>query len=274
MRFAICNETFEGWKFADACRVAAEAGYEGIELAPFTFAPSVDALGPAERAAIRAEAVAHGLEIVGLHWLLVSPPGLHISAADVEVRQRTQRYLEALIQFCADLGGRVLVFGSPRQRSVPPGTDYAAARQRALETFAVCGRAAERYGVFFCLEPLSPEETNFMTTAREAIEIIRELAMPHVRLLLDVKAMSSESRPIPEIIREGAPYLEHFHCNDANRRGPGFGSTDFHPILQALKEIGYRGYGSVEVFDYSPDPETIARQSIAYLRRIAADVGI
>jgi sugar phosphate isomerase/epimerase len=274
VRFAICNETFEGWNFAEVCRVVAEAGYDGIELAPFTFAPSVEDLGPAEREAIRREARTHGLEIVGLHWLLVSPAGLHISSPDDAVRRSTVGYLDALIQFCADLGGRVLVFGSPQQRIVLPGMTHAEARQRALETFAACGRAAERSGVLFCLEPLSPSETNFMTSARDAISMIEALQMPSVRLLLDVKAMSSEGRSIPVVIRESAPYLAHFHCNDANRRGPGFGETDFVPIFQALKEAGYRGYGSVEVFDYRPDPQTIATASLAYLRRVAAAVAL
>jgi sugar phosphate isomerase/epimerase len=61
--------------------------------------------------------------------------------------------------------------------------------------------------------------------------------------------------------------VAHVHANDANRRGPGFGETDFGPIAKTLADIGYKGWVSVEVFDYSPDPETIARQSLAYLQQ-------
>jgi sugar phosphate isomerase/epimerase len=81
--------------------------------------------------------------------------------------------------------------------------------------------------------------------------------------------MCSELTPIPELIRAHAAVLGHFHANDANRRGPGFGTTDFVPILQALTESHYAGWVSVEVFDYTPDPVTIARESIRYLRACA-----
>ncbi len=81
--------------------------------------------------------------------------------------------------------------------------------------------------------------------------------------------MSSEGTPIPEIIEQHADLLEHFHTNDPNKLGPGFGELDFVPILAALEKVGYNGWLSVEVFDYSPGPETLARQSIEYLQRCA-----
>ncbi len=82
-----------------------------------------------------------------------------------------------------------------------------------------------------------------------------------------------EVAPMPNLIRLAAPYLAHFHANDANLRGPGFGSTDFVPIFRALSEVGYRGYVSVEVFDFKPGPAVIARDSLRYMReaeRLAA----
>jgi sugar phosphate isomerase/epimerase len=78
--------------------------------------------------------------------------------------------------------------------------------------------------------------------------------------------MATESQPAPELIRRHAARTGHFHANDPNKRGPGFGDTDFVPIFRALKESGYSGWVSVEVFDYSPDPETIARESLRYMR--------
>lgn len=160
-----------------------------------------------------------------------------------------------------------MVFGSPKQRAVPPGLDAASASRLAEEALATpLDRAAAR-GVVICLEPLSPEETDFINTAEQARAFIEQVAHPNLRLLLDVKAMSSESRPIPDIVRENRRYLAHVHANDANRRGPGFGDTDFGPIAKALAAIGYDAWVSVEVFDYSPDPETIARQSLAYLKQ-------
>jgi sugar phosphate isomerase/epimerase len=82
--------------------------------------------------------------------------------------------------------------------------------------------------------------------------------------------MSSEPTPVTELIRQYGAIAHHFHANDANRRGPGFGDVDFKPIFQALRESGYNRWVSVEVFDYKPDPETITTKSIEYMRQSLA----
>jgi D-psicose/D-tagatose/L-ribulose 3-epimerase len=267
-KFAICNETFGEQPWDEVCRFVAETGYDGIELAPFTFAPSVEELGKEERLAIARTARNAGLEIVGLHWLLVSPPGLHINSPDAELRRRTREYLRALVHFCGDVGGRVMIFGSPKQRWLEADTPRQQAWEWTAETYrSVMPDAADR-GVTLCMEALPPPESNFIETAAEAAQMVRTVDHSNFRLMLDVKSMCAESRPVPEIIREFLPLVEHFHANDANRRGPGFGDTDFRPIAAALLEGGYQGYVSVEVFDYSPDPQTIAQESLRTLRQV------
>ncbi len=266
LRYAICNELFENWAVDAVFRFAAETGYDAVELAPFTLAPSIYELSAERRQAIARSARAHGVEIAGLHWILVGPPGLHVSHPDPLVRGRTVSYLEALIRACADLGGKVLVFGSPKSRDVVAGMTYDQARKLALDTFGSCARAAEAAGVTFCLEPLAPDSTNFMTSAAEVVGLVEQIGSPGLRMILDVKSMCSEATSPPELIRTAAPYVAHFHANDANLRGPGFGSVDFVPIFRALAEVGYAGYVSVEVFDFKPDPETIARESLRYMR--------
>jgi D-psicose/D-tagatose/L-ribulose 3-epimerase len=268
-RFAICNETFGDWPWERVCRFTAETGYQGVEIAPFTFGSSVEEVPAARRREIRRQAEEAGLEIVGLHWLLASPKGLHVHTRDRALRQRTTDYLRALVDFAGDLGARVMVFGSPAQRRLEDG-DVQGAWERTQEAYRqVLPTLAERE-VILCQESLPAPEADFIMTVAEAARMVREIDHPNFRLMLDVKSMCSEDRPPEAIIREHAPLLEHFHANDANRRGPGFGETDFRPIAAALKEVGYRGYVSVEVFDYTPDPETIARESLRYLREVWA----
>jgi sugar phosphate isomerase/epimerase len=266
MRYAICNETFGDWDFARACAVAAEHGYTGIEIAPFTFAARITDLSAERRNDVRRQASEAGLSIVGLHWLLAKTEGLHVTSPNQEVRARTADYLGGLARCCRDLGGKVLVFGSPPQRRIPAGHTLAEATDFAAETLSRVQPILEETGVTLALEPLAPAETDFLTTCAEAVALLDRLDHPRFALHLDVKAMCSEAVPIPDLIRRFAPRTAHLHANDANRRGPGFGDVDFRPILRALRESDYGGWISVEVFDYSPDPITIARESIGYLR--------
>ncbi|MBM3459433.1 MAG: sugar phosphate isomerase/epimerase [Armatimonadetes bacterium] len=266
-KFAICNETYQDWTWEEVCRSVAETGYNGVEIAPFTFGPDVRDVGPARRREIRQAAADHGLEIVGLHWLLVSPKGLHVHTRDAELRAKTVAYLRALIEFAGDVGAPVMIFGSPFQRKLEDG-DRQGAWERTQDSYRQLLPDLEARGVRLCQESLPAPECDFIMTAAEAARMVGEIAHPNFRLMLDVKSMCSEDRSPAEIIREFAPLVDHFHANDANRRGPGFGDTDFRPIACALQETGYQGYVSVEVFDYTPDAVTIARESLRTLREV------
>jgi sugar phosphate isomerase/epimerase len=267
VRFAICNELFEGWDFGRLCGFVREVGYDGLEVAPFTLGEAPVELTPAARAGLRRQAEEAGIEIIGLHWLLARTQGLHLTSPDAEVRGRTSAYLSSLARLCRDLGGALMVFGSPAQRSRLPGVSPDAALDFAAETIRGTFQALGEHGVTLCLEPLTRDETDFMNTCDEAVRLIEIVGHPRVMLHLDVKAMSSEPTPVPDLIRRHAARTGHFHANDPNRRGPGFGDTNFAPIFAALREAGYNRWVSVEVFDFSPDPETIARRSLEYMRQ-------
>ena len=266
MKFAICNETFLDWPLDRAFDFAAECGYTGIEIAPFTLAADARQITTAQRADVRRFADAAGLEVVGLHWLLAKTSGFYLTSPDAEVRRRTAEYVQDLARLCRDLGGSVMVFGSPQQRNLLPGVSMQQALAHAAEVFERCVSVLEQTDVTLAVEPLGPAEGDFLNTAADAVKLIESIGSPHCRLLLDCKAMSSESTPIPDIIRRFAPLLDHFHANDPNKQGPGFGELDFVPILAALGELDYRGWVSVEVFDYSPGVERLARESIDNLR--------
>ncbi len=266
-RYAICNETFEGWPLERACAFAAQCGYTGLELAPFTLANRVTEIAGPRRSAIRRTIEKAGLVAIGLHWLLAKTTGYHLTSPDAAVRQRTADYLAELARFCADVGGTLLIFGSPKQRDLLPGVTRQQAMGFAAEVIGRILPVLEKTRVILAIEPLAPETTNFITTAEQGMELVRRVDAPWCRLHLDCRAMSSEATPIPELIRRHRQHLVHFHANDANGQGPGFGKLDFVPILRALVETGYRGWVSVEVFDLSPGIEATARKSIEYLKR-------
>jgi sugar phosphate isomerase/epimerase len=250
----------------DICSIVRELGYEGLEIAPFTLAARITEVSKERRRELKAIAEERGLRIIGLHWLLAKTEGFHLNSPDETVRSRTAEYLGELARCCRDLGGDLLVFGSPAQRLKPAGAAGQQAAKWAVDTFRRATPAIADSGVRLCLEPLPPKETDFINTIDEALDLLREISHPSFMLHLDVKAMGSESAPTPELVRRHAGQATHFHANDATGKGPGAGPTDFIPIFQALKDGGYAGWISVEVFDYTPDPITIARQSISYMK--------
>jgi sugar phosphate isomerase/epimerase len=267
MNFAICNEIFQGWKIDEAIRFAAKTGYAGIEIAPFTIAKYVTDISKQERQRIRATAAQADIAITGIHWVLAHTEGLFLTHNDPAVRQRSSTYFTELVEFCSDLGGNLIVVGSPKQRNIPDGATAAQAWDWAKETIQPAVARARQRGVTICLEPLSPQETNFINTAEEAVRFVRQFHSPSLKIILDVKAMSSEKKPIPQIIQESWPHFAYFHANDKNLKGPGFGDVDFRPIARALRDTGYEGWVSVEVFDFDEGPEAIATRSLDYLKK-------
>jgi sugar phosphate isomerase/epimerase len=270
MKFGICNEIFQNWKIDDAMAFAKKAGYDGIEIAPFTLAKYVTEIPSSERTRIRDAAARVGIEISGIHWVLVQADGMYLNHPDLEVRRRTVNYFVELVHFCADLGGKIIVVGSPKQRNVMDGVTFEQAWEWATDTFRDSVKRAEERGVTICFEPLAPSETNFINTAADGIRFARQFNSRAMKIILDVKAMCSEAKAIPEIIRESRGEFAYFHANDRNLKGPGFGDVDFKPIASALREAGYDGFVSVEVFKFDEGAEVIATKSIDYLKRTFA----
>lgn len=272
-RYAICNETFQDWPFEKAFAYAAELGYTGMEIAPFTLNKDAALITSAQKKEVCNLAAKYQLEIVGLHWLLAFTEGYYLTTSDAAVRKKTAEYLCLLSELCAELGGRVMVLGSPKQRNLLPGITHEQALKYAADVLSQVDSTLERTGVQIAIEPLGPQEGDFLLTAKSGIELINLVNSPRIQLHLDVKAMSSELTPIPQIICESQKHTIHFHANDANRRGPGMGEIDFVPIMKALRDTDYRGWVSVEVFDYEPGVETLASESIMNLKKAAAISG-
>lgn len=269
MKYAICHELFVDWTWENQCEFIAKAGYTGIEVAPFMLGARPCELSQAERTQLRDTAARHGTEIIGIHWMLAKTTGYSLTSPEASVRLKTADYLKQLGDLCADLGGQVMVFGSPAQRNLQPGVTWEQAFDAAVEVFSQCADHWGERGVTLCLEPLTPKETNFINTCAEAMAIMHAVNHPALQLHQDVKAMlGGEQTPIPDLIDRFKHRTRHFHVNDTNLLGPGMGDTPYEPIFRALRESQYGGWVSVEVFDYSPGAEKIATDSMNYMRKI------
>ena len=280
MKFALCNEVLNHLPFPEQCRVAAALGYDGLEVAPFTLSADPGTISDAHAQAVRRIAEGHGLTICGLHWLLVVPQGLSIVSADAALRRKTTALMLRLVELCALMGGKYLVHGSPKQRSVPHGDTHATAVGRALECLAAAARHAAQCGVVYCIEPLSTAETDVFNTVAQAAELVDAIGSPAFKTMIDCSAAGQvETDDVPALMRLWMPTgrIAHVQVNDPNRRGPGQGDMRFAPILATLREMQqaghYTGIVAVEPFDYVPDGLGSAARAIGYLRGLEEGLG-
>jgi D-psicose/D-tagatose/L-ribulose 3-epimerase len=270
MKISLCNEVIREMDFPAQCDFARKLGYDGLELAPFTLDENPHLLGKERRAELRRAAAEAGVTITGLHWLLVTPQGLSINSPDKGVRNRTVEVMRALIELCADVGGKVLVHGSPKQRMVANGDSLEEAWKRACDTFSAVAGDAEAANLIYCIEPLAPSETNFINSVAEGVRLVEAVGHPAFLTMIDCCASAAETLATPDLMERWLPTgkVAHIHFNDANRRGPGQGETRFEPIIAVLRRHNYQGIIGVEPFEYVPDGPSSAARAIGYIRGI------
>ncbi|HPN33176.1 MAG TPA: sugar phosphate isomerase/epimerase family protein [bacterium] len=276
-RYAMCNESMQGMAWEEQCRLVAEAGFSGIEIAPFTLVKEgVEELTPVLRRDMVRTMRDHGLSCTGLHWLLVAPPaGLHCTADDAAVRRRTWDYVHRLIDFCSDLGGPVMVFGSPKQRSAgDAGISVAEAVQRLTEGLSGCAEHAGKNRVKILLEPLDRSQTDVVNTLAQALEVVNAIQHPAIQTMFDFHNTPDETEPLEVLVKMYYPYIHHVHVQEMNGKhlGTGNAAKDFVAAFQTLKDLRYNQWVSLEVFDFTPGAKTIAEESMRVLRQLESSL--
>ena len=268
MRLSLCNEVIRELPFARQCSFAAELGYAGLEIAPFTLGENAYAMDATQIAGLRRSLADAGITCSGLHWLLVSPAGLSITTADKAVYERTIDIMRRLVELCAALGGNYLVHGSPAQRRIAGQSDAAAATSRAEAAWARIAEDARNAGVTYCIEPLARPEADLVNFIAEAAAIVQRVGNPALRTMIDTSAAGvMETEPLDALVRRWWPggLMAHVQLNDRNRRGPGEGKDRFAPMLRALREVRYDGWLAMEPFEYVPDGPACAARCIGYV---------
>ena len=271
-RYSMCNESMQGMKWSEQCELLARAGFRGIEIAPFSLVQKgIEELTPRKRQAMVLAMKNAGIECVGLHWLFSPPPhGLHLTTPDEKVRAKSLKYFQKLIDFCSDLGGKVLVFGSPKGRNAVKGISVRRATKYLAEGLAQVADHAQERGVKVLLEPLGHTQTNVVNTTAAAISLIEEIHHPALETMFDFHNTVDEKIPFHEIIQKHFSHIYHVHVQEMGGRylGAGNGVKDFVKAFQALKDLHYDKWISLEVFDFSPGPKTIAKESMKALKAI------
>ncbi len=265
-RHSICNEVFKDWDFREACRAIRKAGYTGIEIAPFTLAEYPSTIPAGQRRQYKAIMAEEGLTFVGLHWLMVSPKGLHVTTPDAELRNRSWQHIHDLVDLCADLGpdGK-MIFGSPQQRSTTGGSTQEEATRRYVDGLAAVAPHAEQRGVTVLMEALPKNQADVLLSLDEAAKYVKQIGSPAIQTMFDSHNAVDEIEPHAALVERHFDIIKHVHVNEMDGRHPGTGDYDFKPVFEVLQRRGYRGWISLEVFDFSPGAEKIAADSLRYL---------
>jgi sugar phosphate isomerase/epimerase len=270
-RHATCNEAFKDHDFRTACQAIRKAGYTGIEIAPFTLAEDPATIPHSKRVEYRTIMADEGLSFVGLHWILVSPKGLHVTTPDEALRRRSWRHVHSLIDLCADLGPMgVVVFGSPQQRASTGGLTREQATSIFVEELAEVAPHAESQGVTVLLEALPKAQSDVVQSLDEAVTIVKSIGSRGVQTMFDSHNAVNETESHAVLVDRYFDYIRHVHVNEMDGKHPGRGDYDFKPVLDVLKRRGYGGWISLEAFDFSFGAETIVTESINHMK---AEIG-
>lgn len=265
-RQAICNEVYEKRPLKDVCKSIRDIGYDGIEIAPFTLAEEPSQISAAQRREYRDTIRSEGLGFVGLHWLMVSPKGLHVTTPDRDLRSRSWKHIDNLIDLCADLGDNgIMVFGSPAQRGTTGGINRVEAMKNYSDGLASVAEHAVERGVTILVEALPRAQCDVINTLAEAVDVVNKIGSPAVRTMFDSHNAVDEMEPHAALVDRYFDLIRHIHVNEMDGRHPGTGDYDFKPVFEVLRRRGYQGWISLEAFDFKPGAETIASESLRYI---------
>jgi len=270
-KYAMCNESMAELSWAEQCRIVSDAGYRGIEIAAFTLVEEgVQEIGPTGRKEIVSVMKDAGLECVGLHWLLAPPPkGLHFTTPDAGIRRKTVTYFDTLIDFCGDLGGPYMIFGSPKQRDTKDISVQEAKKYFAEGLAAVADHAQQR-SIEILVEPLGKRTTDVVNTLAEASQLVKQVNHPAIGMMFDFNNTVDETEPFDVLLRKYHKNIHHVHVQEMGGKHLGTGNAvnDYVKAFQVIKDLRYNHWISLEVFDFSPGGKTIAAESMRILKQI------
>ncbi len=273
--YAMCNESMKDLPFTEQCKIVGAAGYTGIEIAPFTLVKEgVAEITATQRQEIVKAMTDNGLTCAGLHWLLAPPPaGLHFTTPDNAVRAKSVGYLNELIDFCGDLGGKAMIFGSPKQRNTV-GISIDEATKHLADGLASVADHAQDRGVQVLIEPLDKTQTDVVNITAEAMELVKKIDHPAIQTMFDFHNTVDETETFEEIITNYFKFIQNVHVQemDGQYLGTGDAATRFVKAFQTLKDLGYNKWVSLEVFDFTPGGKKIAEESIKVLREIESNL--
>lgn len=271
MRLAVSNIAWPVESDEEVAAVLRANGATGVEIAPTKYWLRPLEAGSSEIVARRDWWADRGLPIVAMQALLFGRNDLTIFG-DAAVRRQTRDYLFGIVDLAKQLGARVLVFGSPknRRRGELP---LSAAEEIAEEFFREVGRHAGPRGVHVCLEA-NPIEygCDFIVNSAEAIRFVERVGQEGFGLHLDTGGMTLAGDLPEATLTSAGPRWKHFHVSEPHLAPIGTGGAPHAEIGRILRKASYSGWVSIEMKEIA-DPRHRAETLIRSMQVVRADYG-
>ncbi|OPY36114.1 MAG: Xylose isomerase-like TIM barrel [Methanoregula sp. PtaU1.Bin051] len=267
MKLSVSNVAWYNNRIEEFIRFVSGLGCRGIELGPSMIWPEPVLAPVSERRALKTMIADAGLDLAGIQALLYSRQDLFLFG-DAAVREKMLEYLTGMMDLCGDLGGEVLVFGSPRNRKIG-NLPQDKARAIAVGFFRELGIRAGKRGLYFCIEPLGRTETDFINTVAEAFAFIQEAGNPEgLGLHIDTKGIIDEREVDKPYLADMFAIAKHVHISEPDLRPVGTGSYNHRPISRKIRSSGYNRFISIEMRRNEGAVEKTIAASVKYVQDI------
>jgi fructoselysine 3-epimerase len=269
-----CYSSFPVWvpsySIEEAARRIASVGYDALEIgcaAPIAWPAH---LSKTRRSEMKKMINGEGLAVSSLLPAPGGGPGNNPTSILPEERAATIAHYKEVVDLAHDLGSeRVLYIAGWRQFGVPTSDTM----DWCLHALVEIAKHAAQKGVTICVEPTSAD-SNLIETIGQAMKLRDDSGLPNVKVMFDTYHALYRNEVSSDYVYEMAPHLAHVHFADMDRKPPGEGVVDWVGVMQALKDIDFKGYLTMEI-GFSArrvEPDRYARSAINYLKGVEAQL--
>lgn len=255
------------------------AGFDGVELPVFGGSP-------AEYKPIRAELDKQGLKCTTVTILTKDTNAI---SPDAATRQKAVDWLKTVVEINHVLGAETVV--GPYHSAIGefsgagPTADE---KKRSADVLRTAAEFAKGANLMMAIEYLNRFECYLITTASQAVELVKTVDHPNFRTMYDTFHAHIEEKDQASTVRTLAPVLAHVHISENDRGTPGTGQVDWDGAFSALAEVGYKGWMVIEAFgralpdlaaatkvwrDLFPSPEDVYMKGIKFIKEQTSRVG-
>lgn len=208
------------------------------------------------------------ISVVALQGILFGHEELKLFGS-MAARKEMHDYIIAILELADRLGAPIIVFGSPKNKTIPDSMSRENAYDIAYDFFNSLGYTAQKHGIVIAIEA-NPKQygTNFLTTTNEAVQFVQNLAHPHVKLQLDIGTMTANKEQYATTTHHAMTQTAHIHISEPDLMPIPQPNTHHVVISKTLGDILYPGFTSIEMRGKQKSNIQQITKSIAYVKRV------